>query len=69
LRFGNEFFIILQDCNKNCSTLVQSRIQQALKNYYQSIKLSDNSKMNFGLATYPDDGSSYQELINKAKQI
>jgi GGDEF domain-containing protein len=69
LRFANEFFIILQDCNKNCSLLVQGRIQQALKIYFSSMHLSEDIKIDFGSATYPDEAHSYQELINKAKQV
>ena len=68
-RFGNEFFIILQDCNKNCALTAQSRIQQILRSYFESIQLGEDLKIDFGLVTYPDDANSYQELMNKIKQI
>jgi PAS domain S-box-containing protein len=68
-RFANEFFIVLQDCNKSCALIVQGRIQQVLKNYFNSIHLDNDVKVDFGSATYPDEANSYQELINKARQV
>ena len=69
LRFANEFFIILQDCNKNSALIVQGRIQQALRSYFNSINLGEDLRIDFGLAIYPDEANSYQELMNKAKQV
>ncbi|MEI6831800.1 MAG: ATP-binding protein, partial [Candidatus Omnitrophota bacterium] len=69
LRYTNEFFIILQDCNKNSALIVQGRIEQAIRSCCSKIHLGEDVEISFGAVTYPDEANSYQELINKAKQI
>ncbi|MDD5097870.1 MAG: diguanylate cyclase, partial [Candidatus Omnitrophica bacterium] len=67
LQYPGEFIIILYGCNKNNGFIVQGRIEQALRSYLDSVGLSKDLKLSFGAATYPDEGGSYQELINKAR--
>ncbi|MDD5560682.1 MAG: ATP-binding protein [Candidatus Omnitrophica bacterium] len=67
LEYQNEFFIIMQDCQKNCGLVVRGRIEQALRSYFENMNLSNDVKMHFGLATYPDDANGYQSLVDKAK--
>ena len=69
LQYPKEFFIIMRDCDKNSGLIVQGRIEQALKSYLNNINLGNDIKISFGLAVYPDEGNSYQELVNKAKLI
>ena len=67
LKYPGEFIIILYSCNKNNGFIVQGRIEQALRSYLVSVSLNKDLKLSFGVATYPDEVSSYQELINKAR--
>jgi two-component sensor histidine kinase/GGDEF domain-containing protein len=67
LKYPSEFIIILYSCNKNNGFIVQGRIEQALRSYLDGVGLNQDLKLSFGVATYPDEVSSYQELINKAR--
>ena len=69
LRYTNDFFIILQNCNKNSAFVVQGRIEQAIRSCCSQIHLGEDVEISFGVATYPDEANSYQELVNKAKQV
>ena len=69
LRYPDEFFIIMRDCEKSSGLIVQGRIEQALRGYLESVNLIKEIKINFGLATYPDEASNYQELVNKAQLV
>ncbi|MDD5408905.1 MAG: ATP-binding protein, partial [Candidatus Omnitrophica bacterium] len=69
LIYPDEFFIIMRDCDKNCGLVVQGRIEHALRSYFEGKGLSNDIKINFGLATYPDEADSYQELVNKARLV
>lgn len=67
LRYRNEFIIIFRDCNKDTVLIAQGRIEQALRSYLDSRNLSQDLKIGFGCATYPDDASDYQGLVGKAR--
>ena len=69
LKYPNEFVIIMEDCDKSNGLIVQGRIELALRSYLDSINLSKDLKIVFGLATYPDDANNYQDLVNKAKLV
>jgi len=67
LKYPNEFFIIMRDCDKGNGLIIQGRVEQALRSYFESINLGKDIKISFGLSTYPDEAIDYQELVNKAK--
>lgn len=69
LKYPNEFFIIMQDCDKSCGLVVRGRIEQAIKSYLEGINLSQDIKISFGLAAYPEEADSYQELVDKARLV
>jgi len=66
LLYPGEVFIIMRDCNRDSGVLILERIRQALSDYLDKRQLAQETEIKFGLAVYPDDGNSYQELINKA---
>ncbi|MFA6129399.1 MAG: ATP-binding protein [Candidatus Omnitrophota bacterium] len=67
LEYPDELFIIMRDCDKNCGFIVQGRIEQALRSYFDKINLGNDIKINLRLAVYPDEAKNYQELVNKAR--
>jgi len=69
LKYPREFFIIMRDSDKNSALVVQGRIEQALRSYFETVNLSKDIKINFGLAVYPEEASNYQELVNKARLV
>jgi GGDEF domain-containing protein len=46
---------------------VESRLRQKLSDYLVSQGLAEKIKLHFGRATYPEDGSSAEELMKKAR--
>jgi len=63
-----EVFVFLVDCDKENSLRVEERLREALQEYLLSRKLADKIKLNFGAATFPNDGSSPEELIEKVRK-
>jgi len=65
----NEVFVILANCNKENALNVEQRLAQVLDDYLVHQNLADKIKLLFGCATYPDDGSTNERLIKKAKEL
>lgn len=65
---SNEIVVLLPTCNKQNSLIIQGRLMQILDDYLNKHNLANIVKMKFGCATYPDEASTEEELINKAKQ-
>ncbi|MFH1778312.1 MAG: ATP-binding protein [Candidatus Omnitrophota bacterium] len=65
--FGEEFFVVVHDCDKANAVKVKNRLQQAVEVYLVVQKnLSDKIKLRFGCATYPDDNARAEGLIKTA---
>lgn len=62
-----EAFLILVECGKEGALRVKERLEQALESYFVSQNLAETIKWCFGYATYPDDGKSSEELLDKIK--
>lgn len=69
LKYRNEFFVIMHDCDKNNGLIVQGRIDQALKSYLEDSNLVNDIKISFNLAIYPDEENNLQDLMNKVGLI
>jgi len=69
LQYPKEFFILMRDCGKNSGVMVQERIEQALRIYFENNNLANEMKLNFGLAVYPDEAINYHGLVNKARGV
>lgn len=63
---GDEFLAVLMETKKEGALAVAKRIASSLEN----LKTPDGIKVkaNMGIAVYPDDGKTPQELINKADE-
>jgi PAS domain S-box-containing protein len=68
-RFSNEIFIVLTDCGKENIPGVKERLEQKLDDYLSQQNLDDKVRLLFGCAMYPDDASTYEDLIMKAKEL
>jgi PAS domain S-box-containing protein len=64
----NKFFIILSDCNQSNSLIIRDRLAQELEEFLKSKSLSSDVNIQWQIATFPDDGNTYQALIEKVKQ-
>jgi PAS domain S-box-containing protein len=69
LQYPKEFFILMRDCGKNSGVMVQERIEQALRIYFENNNLANEMKVSFGLAVYPDEAINYHGLVNKARGV
>ena len=58
-------FIILNDCGKEGSLVVQGRLEQALGDYLSAKGLREVAEPHFSRLTYPDDADGAQELFDK----
>ena len=67
LRDADGLLHFLVNCDKENALRVESRLKQKLSDYLLSQGLAEKMKLRFGRATYPEDGSSAEELIKKAK--
>ncbi|MDD5774039.1 MAG: ATP-binding protein [bacterium] len=64
----SEDIIIMVGCGKEGALIVEGRLEQAAYDYLDKKNLADKVKLEFGYATYPDDGSSDDELLKKARE-
>jgi len=69
LNEGGCFAIILIDCAKANALRVKERIANLIQNYLIERKVREEIKLNFGCATYPEDGSREEDLIKKAEDF
>ena len=68
---GDEFIVLLPQTGKDAALEVTQRLQCALRDtvYLLSEGLELRVMASFGVATYPDDGESIQEIISAADQM
>jgi GGDEF domain-containing protein len=64
---NGDILVMLIDCAKENSMLVQERLEQALNKFLEEKKIRDKIDIKYGYATFPDDGNTDAELINKAR--
>lgn len=65
----DEMVLILSKCNKEDAARIRERLAQALEYYISSQKLESALKLQFGYATYPDDATDEEGLIEKSNKI
>lgn len=63
----DKFFIILGDCNKPNSSTIRDRLAQELEEFLKSKNLGVDVKVDWQITTFPDDGNTYQSLIEKVE--
>jgi GGDEF domain-containing protein len=63
-----EVVILLPDLKRTDALAVKNRLEAAVKAYVEEKKeLLTGALINFGIATFPDDASNDEELVNKAR--
>ena len=67
LQYPRKFFLLMRDCDKSSGLIVKGRVELALRSYIEDKNLSNDVKIDFGLAAYPEEAGNYQELLSKAK--
>jgi diguanylate cyclase (GGDEF)-like protein len=65
---GDEFIVLLPQTGKDAALEVTQRLMHAMRNayYLKSERLELTMRASFGLASYPEDGSSSREIISAA---
>jgi diguanylate cyclase (GGDEF)-like protein len=65
---GDEFVTLLRDLDKPAAAILATQIREALKNTYflTDTGVELNLTASFGLATFPQDGTTLQDLIRAA---
>ena len=66
---GEEFALVLIETNKTAARFVANKLKKLVADYPFSFRESQpNGKLtiSMGVATYPDDGTSYQKLVDIA---
>ncbi|MDP2928894.1 MAG: ATP-binding protein [Candidatus Omnitrophota bacterium] len=63
-----EMIVILVNCDKESSAKIRHRLEEIINQHLAEQKMDGIIKISYGYATYPDDGLSAPELIDKAKQ-
>lgn len=61
-----DILVILADCNKEHSLLVRQRFDKMLQKCFDEKRILDKIDIKYGLATFPDDGKMYKDLLAKA---
>ncbi len=67
LRNSDGLLYFLVNCDKENALKVESRLRQKLSDYLAGQGLAEKLKLHFGRATYPDDATSAEELMKKAR--
>jgi signal transduction histidine kinase/HAMP domain-containing protein len=67
LRNSDGLLYFLVNCDKENALKVESRLRQKLSDYLASQGLAEKVKLHFGRVTYPDDATSAEELMKKAR--
>jgi diguanylate cyclase (GGDEF)-like protein len=68
---GDEFIVLLPQTGKDAALEVTQRLLQALREsyYLQSECLELRMRASFGLASYPEDGSTALEIVSAADEM
>ena len=66
---GDEFVLLLSDADGAGATVVAARVQEMYESMGQTLRGTDvKITLSFGLAVFPEDGSSADELLNRADE-
>ena len=63
-----EIVVVLSDCNKEGALIAEGRLQQIMEDTLTNKELAKKVSLRFGLAVYPDDAESDEELLKKARE-
>ncbi len=63
-----EMMVALSDCNREGALIVEGRLQQIIEDTLTKKGLAKKVSLRFGLAVYPDDAGSDEELLKKARE-
>jgi diguanylate cyclase (GGDEF)-like protein len=65
---GDEFIVLLPQTGKDAALDVTQRLMHAMRgaSYLRSERLGIPMRASFGLASYPEDGSSSREIVSTA---
>ncbi len=63
-----EIMVVLSDCNREGALIVEGRLQQVMKDALLKKGLAKKVSLRFGLAVYPDDAGSDEELLKRARK-
>ncbi|MFA5499604.1 MAG: ATP-binding protein [Candidatus Omnitrophota bacterium] len=63
---NEDVLVILADCNKEHSLLVRQRFDKIVHKCFDEKNILDKVDIKYGLATFPDDGKMYKDLLAKA---
>jgi len=61
---GDEFVVALFDCDKECAKHLLNMIESAVINEFKRYEVSAS----IGAVFYPEDGTTYEELLKKADE-
>ena len=59
---GDEFVVALKDCNKDDAKHILNNLEDSIKEFFKTYEISAS----IGAVIYPDEGTTYKELLKKA---
>ena len=62
-----EIIVLLSDCPRESAVAVSGRLKETVLDYLRREGLDKEIKVDFGIATYPDEAGNDEELISKAR--
>jgi len=62
-----EIIVLLSDCSRESAVAVSGRLKETVLDYLRREGLDKEIKVDFGIATYPDEAGNDEELISKAR--
>ncbi len=62
-----EIIVLLSDCTRQSAAAVSGRLKEIVLDYLRKEGLDGEIKIDFGIATYPDEAGNEEELISKAR--
>jgi len=65
---GEEFAIVLPECEKPGAVLVAQRIREKVEEYANPHQEIYNLTISAGVSTFPEDGQTAPDVVNKADQ-
>ena len=63
---GEEFAVILPETSRNGAFVVADRVRQRVEGHFRRTRGVSNVTVSGGVATFPDDATSLQDLVKKA---
>ncbi|MFC1683769.1 GGDEF domain-containing protein, partial [Candidatus Zixiibacteriota bacterium] len=65
---GEEFAVILPECEKLGAILVAQRIREKVEEFANPHQETYNLTVSAGVSTFPEDGQTASDVVNKADQ-